>query len=93
MDYRADQKLRLQKVKTYVNEHLIVLLQLSGELGLSAYTFPNTNSRCGREVMQMSVFLALVQTLIGAATLGVALLALEGNDPPKNDGPSKQSEN
>lgn len=43
--------------------------------------------------MQMSVFLVLVQTLIGAATLGVALLALEGNDPPKNDGPSKQSEN
>lgn len=27
--------------------------------------------------MQMSIFLALVQTLIGAATLGVALLALE----------------
>ena len=46
----------------------------------------------GREVMQMSVFLALVQTLIGAATLGVTILALEGNDPPKNDGSSNQSE-
>ncbi len=42
--------------------------------------------------MQMSVFLALVQTLIGAATLGVTILALEGNDPPKNDGSSNQSE-
>ena len=45
--------------------------------GLSAYTFPITNSRCGREVMQMSVFLALVQTFVAAASLGVALLALE----------------
>lgn len=43
--------------------------------------------------MQTSVFLALVQTLIGAATLGVALLTLEGNDPPKNDGSFNQSEN
>lgn len=43
--------------------------------------------------MQMSVFLALVQTLIGAATLGVALLALESSDPPKNGGSSNQSEN
>ena len=54
--------------------------------GLSAYTFPITNSRCGREVMQVSVFLALVQTLIGAATLGVALLALNSGDPPQNGG-------
>ena len=36
--------------------------------------------------MQMSIFLALVQTLIGAATLGVALLALESGDPPHSDG-------
>ena len=50
--------------------------------GLSAYTFPITNSRCGREVMQMSVFLALVQTFVAAASLGVALLALERVDPP-----------
>lgn len=43
--------------------------------------------------MQMSVFLALVQTLIGAATLGVALLALDSGDPPHSDGSSsKQSE-
>lgn len=35
--------------------------------------------------MQMSIFLALVQTLIGAATLGVALLALESGDPPYSD--------
>lgn len=57
------------------------------------YTFPNTNSRCGKEVMQMGVFLALVQTLIGAATLGVALLALDSGDPPHSDGSSsKQSE-
>ena len=43
--------------------------------------------------MQMSVFLALVQTLIGAATLGVALLALDSGDPPHSDGsPSNQSE-
>ena len=55
--------------------------------GLPAYTFPITNSRCG------SVFLALVQTLIGAATLGVALLALNSGDPPQNGGShSKQSE-
>lgn len=43
--------------------------------------------------MQMSVFLALVQTLIGAATLGVALLALDSGDPPHSDGSHhKQSE-
>lgn len=36
--------------------------------------------------MQMSIFLALVQTLIGAATLGVALLALESGDPPHSGG-------
>ena len=43
--------------------------------------------------MQMSVFLALVQTLIGAATLGVALLALDSGDPPHSDGsPSNHSE-
>lgn len=42
--------------------------------------------------MQMSVFLALVQTLIGAATLGVALLALNSGDPPHSDGsPSKKA--
>ena len=40
--------------------------------------------------MQMSIFLALVQTLIGAATLGVALLALESGDPP-HPGPSGPS--
>ena len=33
--------------------------------------------------MQMSVFLALVQTFVGAATLGVALLALIMNHPSK----------
>lgn len=72
---------------------MFVFLQISGELGLSAYTFPNTNSRCGREVMQMSVFLALVQILTGAATLGVALLALDSGDPPHSDGSHhKQSE-
>lgn len=43
--------------------------------------------------MRMSVFLALVQTLIGAATLGVALLALNSGDPPHSDGsPSKKGE-
>lgn len=42
--------------------------------------------------MQMSTFLALVQTLIGAATLGVALLALGSGDPPENDGPRQQGE-
>ena len=41
--------------------------------------------------MQMSVFLAF-QTLIGAATLGVALLALESGDPPHSDGSSNNSE-
>lgn len=58
--------------------------------GLSAYTFPITNSRCGREVMQMSVFLALVQTFLAAATLGVALLTLKSGDPPQNDGSTNQ---
>lgn len=38
----------------------------------------------------MSVFLALVQTLVGAATLGVALLTLKSGDPPQNDGSSNQ---
>ena len=33
--------------------------------------------------MQMSVFLALVQTFLAAASLGVALLALDSGDPPK----------
>ena len=42
--------------------------------------------------MQMSIFLALVKTLIGAATLGVALLALESGDPPHSDGSSNNSE-
>lgn len=42
----------------------------------------------------MSVFLALVQTFLAAATLGVALLALQSGDPPQNDGSSNQkSEN
>ena len=60
--------------------------------GLSAYTFPITNSRCGRGVMQMSVFLALVQTFVGAATLGVALLALTRENPPQDGGNSNSSE-
>ncbi len=60
--------------------------------GLSAYTFPITNSRCGREVMQMSVFLALVQTFVAAASLGVALLALERVDPPPGGASSHKSE-
>ena len=43
--------------------------------------------------MQMSVFLTLTQTLIGGATLGVALLALDSEDPPICGGSShKQSE-
>lgn len=43
--------------------------------------------------MQMSVFLTLTQTLIGGATLGVALLALDSEDPPHSGGSShKQSE-
>ena len=67
--------------------------ELSGERELSAYTSPTPILDNGREVMQMSVFLALVQTLIGAATLGVALLALDSGDPPHSDGsPSNQSE-
>ena len=36
--------------------------------------------------MQMSVFLALVQTFLAAASLGVALLALDSGDPPHSDG-------
>lgn len=43
--------------------------------------------------MQMSVFLALVQTFLAAASLGVALLALDSEDPPLCGGSShKQSE-
>lgn len=42
--------------------------------------------------MQMSVFLTLVQTLLAAASLGVALLALERVDPPPSDGSRQQSE-
>lgn len=72
---------------------MFVFLQISGELGLSAYTSPTPILDSGREVMRMSVFLALVQTLIGAATLGVALLALNSGDPPHSDGsPSKKGE-
>lgn len=40
--------------------------------------------------MQMSVFLAVVQTFLAAASLGVALLALEREGPPRSDGPSNQ---
>lgn len=67
------------------------IIRLSGEQG-SLHT-PSLTPILdnGREVMQMSVFLALVQTLIGAATLGVALLALESGDPPHSDGSSKQN--
>lgn len=44
--------------------------------------------------MQMSVFLALVQTFLAAASLGVALLALDSGDPPHSDGSqTKKSEN
>lgn len=42
--------------------------------------------------MQMSVFLALVQTFVGAATLGVALLALTRGNPPQDGGNSNSSE-
>ena len=42
--------------------------------------------------MQMSVFLALVQTFVGAATLGVALLALTIENPPQNGGNSNNRE-
>ena len=42
--------------------------------------------------MQMSVFLALVQTFVGAATLGVALLALTRENPPQAGGNSNSSE-
>lgn len=44
--------------------------------------------------MQMSVFLALVQTFLAAASLWVALLALEGEGPSHSDGPTgKKGEN
>ncbi len=59
--------------------------------GLSAYTSPTPILDKGREVMQMGVFLAVVQTLIGAATLGVALLALKSGDPPHNGGSTSKS--
>lgn len=42
--------------------------------------------------MQMSVFLALVQTFLAAATLGVALLTLKGADPPPSDGSGQKGE-
>ena len=42
--------------------------------------------------MQMSVFLALVQTFLAAASLGVAILALERVDPPPNGGSGQKSE-
>lgn len=42
--------------------------------------------------MQMSVFLALVQTFVAAASLGVALLTLERVDPPPGGGSSHKSE-
>ena len=53
--------------------------------------FPSTNSKYG-EVAQMSIFLALIQTLLAAAPLGVALLALERVDPPPSDGSQQQIE-
>ena len=44
--------------------------------------------------MQMSVFLALVQTFLAAASLGVALFALDSGDPPHSDGSqTKKGEN
>ena len=44
--------------------------------------------------MQMSVFLALVQTFLAAASLGIALLALDSGDPPHSDGSqTKKGEN
>ncbi len=42
--------------------------------------------------MQMSVFLALVQTFVAAASLGVALLALERVDAPPGGGGIKKKE-
>lgn len=42
--------------------------------------------------MQMSVFLALVQTFVAAVSLGMALLALERVDPPPSDGSRHKSE-
>ena len=40
----------------------------------------------------MSDFLALIQTFVGAAALGVAILALKGENPPKNGGNSNKRE-
>lgn len=42
--------------------------------------------------MQMSDFLALIQTFVGAAALGVAILALKGENPPSNGGNSNKRE-
>lgn len=42
--------------------------------------------------MQMSAFLTLVQTFVAAASLRVALLALERVDPPPSGGPRHKSE-
>lgn len=42
--------------------------------------------------MQMSVFLALVQTFLAAASLGVAILALERVDPPPSSGSHQKGE-
>ena len=73
-------------------EYLFVLWLISGEQD-SLHTSPLTPILDnGREVMQMSVFLALVQTFVGAATLGVALLALTRENPPQDGGNSNSSE-
>ena len=40
----------------------------------------------------MSDFLALLQTFVEAAALGVAILALKGENPPNNDGNSNKRE-
>ena len=40
----------------------------------------------------MSDFLALLQVLVGAASLGIALLALESGRPPNIGGPSQKDE-
>lgn len=42
--------------------------------------------------MQMSVFLAVVQTILAVASLGVTVLALEREGPPHSDEPSDKSE-
>lgn len=71
---------------------MFAIIHSSGERELSAYISPTPILDNGREVMQMSVFLALVQTFVAAASLGVALLALERVDPPPSDGSRHKSE-